>query len=138
MNVYVSKEFKKRFLKLKKKPSYKDIGSLISQLFFDKNFSDLLSGARIHSIPGKSFIKKRLGGRGGFRIYYIAEETTENIFLLFIHPKYGPFAQSNIQSEEKVSCLRELKEGKRNKTLLLCEKVSGSGEISFSDLKQGP
>ena len=118
MEIKCTPVFFQNLRKIERKPSHKKIESLISDHFFNKEFSDLLSGMRIHDIPRKPFIKKRLGGKGGYRIYYVADENEEIIYLLYLHPKTGAFSQSNITAEQKVNCLKELVYSKKKKELL--------------------
>ncbi|MCB9230230.1 MAG: hypothetical protein H6581_01085 [Bacteroidia bacterium] len=108
MEIKCTSSFEQQLAKLEKKKSYAGISRLISEYFFTNSFQELLSGVRIHDIPNKPFIKKRLGGKGGFRIYYVADQIKEIIYLLFIHPKTGTLGQANISDEEKVASIHEL------------------------------
>ncbi|MEZ4850542.1 MAG: hypothetical protein R3B93_18400 [Bacteroidia bacterium] len=131
MEIKCTQSFCDQFSRLKRKKSYRDLEALLAKFFHEKEFKDLLSGARIHDTPGKPFIKKRLGGSGGYRLYYIADENEENIYNLVIYPKTGPDAQANITDAEKVECIRELVNAKKKGNLFVCRIDENGKELSF-------
>jgi len=47
------------------------------------------------------YIKKRLGGRGGFRVYFLLILKGERLYLMFVHPKTGSMGSENINDESK-------------------------------------
>jgi hypothetical protein len=70
MNIFCLEDFKEEFEKLKKKNSYASIEQDIIDYFFNKDIKDLLSGTRLNNSNDTPYIKKRLKGSGGFRIYF--------------------------------------------------------------------
>lgn len=101
MKLFCLAEFKTEFDKLRKKNSYTSIEKDILQYFFDKTVDDLKSGVRLNNSDETPYIKKRLNGSGGFRIYYLLIIKGESVYLLFVHPKTGSLGYDNITDESK-------------------------------------
>lgn len=64
-------------------------------------FLNLCSGTRLNNSDEAPYLKKRLGGRGGFRVYFLLIIKSESLYLMFVHPKSGPLGSSNITDESK-------------------------------------
>lgn len=101
MQIFCIEEFKCAFEKLVKKRPYRDVEMAIIDHFFDKNLADLCSGIRLNNSEEMPYIKKRLNGSGGYRIYYYVIIKNHNIYLMFVHPKIGDLGSSNITDESK-------------------------------------
>lgn len=102
MNVFCLKEFKTEFEKLKRKRSYSSIeGDIIEYFFKCKNIKEISSGIRLNGASETPYIKKRLCGRGGFRVYFLLIVKKETIYLMFIHPKTGSLGADNISDKMK-------------------------------------
>lgn len=71
MDVYCLEDFKTEYDRLKSKKSYRTIEQEIINYFFEKSSQELCSGVRLNHSVDAPYIKKRLGGRGGFRIYFL-------------------------------------------------------------------
>jgi hypothetical protein len=71
MTILCIEDFKVEFEKLKKKNSYSSIEEDIIEYFFDKEKQQLTSGTRLNNSDDTPYIKKRLNGSGGFRIYFL-------------------------------------------------------------------
>ncbi len=88
MKVFSTPEFKSEFEKLIKKNSYKYIPQEIISCYFNKKETqDCLEGTKLNGHSPNPFIKKRLGGSGGSRLYLMIIITSESLYLSFIHPK---------------------------------------------------
>jgi len=110
MNIFCLKRFKDAFDKLSKKNSYKELEKQLIDYFFNKEISLILNGTRLNNSVNKPFIKKRLEGSGGFRIYFLALIKNENIYLMFVHSKTGSEGSDNITPESKALIYKEVLE----------------------------
>ncbi|WKK73589.2 hypothetical protein QYS49_16770 [Marivirga salinae] len=71
MDLYCLEDFKVEFDKLKSKKSYKTLEQNVIDYFFGKTSQELCSGVRLNNSSDTPYIKKRLDGRGGFRVYFL-------------------------------------------------------------------
>jgi hypothetical protein len=101
MKIYCLDDFKKQFEKLLSKKSYNNIEIEVIRYFFDKSVEELRSGTRLNQSDDAPYIKKRLSGRGGFRLYFLLLIKNDALYLMFVHPKTGPLGASNITDESK-------------------------------------
>jgi hypothetical protein len=101
MTIYCLDDFKIAFEKLKKKNSYSSIEKDIIDHFFDKDVTQLKAGTRLNNSDETPYIKKRLNGSGGFRIYYLLIIKDENLYLLLVHPKTGSLGYDNLDDKSK-------------------------------------
>lgn len=101
MDLYCIEDFKIEFEKLKSKKSYSTIEQDIFEYFFEKSSEDIASGVRLNHSIDAPYIKKRLRGRGGFRIYFLLLIKDNSVYLMFIHPKTGSLGSDNITDESK-------------------------------------
>lgn len=114
MKIFCLEEFKLEFEKIKKKNSYASIESDIINYFFDKNIQELTSGTRLNNSDITPYIKKRLKGSGGFRVYFLIIIKNDHLYLLFLHPKTGSLGYENITDASKaflykrvLKCIKE-------------------------------
>lgn len=124
MNIFCLEEFKIAFEKMKSKKSYKSIEKDIIDYFFDKSVEELSSGTRLNNNNEIPYIKKRLNGSGGFRVYFLLIIKDEKLYLMFIHPKTGTLGSENITDESKAD-LYELTLDTKINTIIF-EKISHS------------
>lgn len=117
MEIFCLEDFKVEFDKLKKKNSYSSIESDIISYFFDKELSQLMSGTRLNNSDKTPYIKKRLNGSGGFRIYFFVLVKDEKIYLMFIHPKTGSLGYENITDESKALLYKKVLESIKTNNL---------------------
>ncbi|MDD7886332.1 hypothetical protein [Flavivirga sp. 57AJ16] len=110
MELYCLEDFKVEFEKLKSKKSYRTIEQEIINYFFDKTLALLRSGTRLNHSDEVPYIKKRLGGRGGFRIYFLLVIKNESLYLMFVHPKTGTQGSENITDESKAYLYKKVLE----------------------------
>jgi hypothetical protein len=101
MELYCLDDFKIEFEKLKSKKSYRTIEQEIISYFFGKTTEQLCSGTRLNNSIDAPYIKKRLGGRGGFRFYFLLVIKNDALYLMFVHPKTGSQGSDNITDESK-------------------------------------
>ena len=111
MTIFCLEDFKVQFEKLKKKKSYSSIEVDIIEYFFNKEIKQLISGTRLNNSDDTPYIKKRLNGSGGFRIYFLLVIKDENIYFMFLHPKTGSLGYENITDDSKALLYKKVLEG---------------------------
>lgn len=111
MEIFCLEDFKVEFEKLKKKNSYSTIEEDIIEYFFDKEITQLMSGTRLNNSDDAPYIKKRLNGSGGFRIYFLLIIKDKRVYLMFVHPKTGSLGYENITDESKAMLYKKTLEG---------------------------
>lgn len=111
MTIFCLEDFKIQFEKLKKNNSYSSIEKDIIEYFFDKEISQLASGTRLNNRDDIPYIKKRLNGSGGFRIYFLLVIKNERVYLMFLHPKTGSLGYENITDDSKALLYKKVLEG---------------------------
>ncbi len=92
MRIYCTESFKNAFDKLGKKKAYKTLESEIISYFFDKQLSELLSGTRLNNSTTEPYIKKRLEGSGGYRLYFLILIRNEDVYLMLFTQKQALMA----------------------------------------------
>lgn len=110
MKLFCLEDFKAEFEKLKKKNSYSSIEKDILEYFFNKEIESLKSGSRLNNSDDTPYIKKRLGGSGGFRVYFLLIIKKESVYLMFVHPKTGSEGFENITDESKALLYKKVLE----------------------------
>ncbi|MCS3797849.1 hypothetical protein [Niastella sp. OAS944] len=108
MTIYCLDDFKAEYEKLKKKDSYSSLEKDIIDHFFDKDVTALKAGTRLNNSDDSPYIKKRLSGSGGFRVYYLLIVKNENLYLMFVHPKSGSLGYDNITDESKAALYKKV------------------------------
>ncbi|MEQ6118567.1 hypothetical protein [Reichenbachiella sp. MALMAid0571] len=136
MDIYCIEEFKKEFEQLISKKNYRSLTKDIIEYFFDKNIDGLKSGTRLNNNDETPYIKKRIGGRGGFRLYFLLIIRKESLYLLFVHPKTGPDGSQNITDEAKAKLYKRVLECIKSNFLYRLE-VEGN-KLKFVDCKVKP
>lgn len=110
MTILCIEDFKVEFEKLKKKNSYSSIEQDIIEYFFEKETQQLTSGTRLNNSDDTPYIKKRLNGSGGFRIYFLLIIKNEKVYLMFLHPKTGSLGYGNITDDSKALLYKKVLE----------------------------
>lgn len=110
MTILCLEDFKIQFEKLKKKNAYASIEADVIDYFFDKEMKDIVSGTRLNNSDDTPYIKKRLNGSGGFRIYFLLVIIKDNVYLMFIHPKTGSLGYDNINDASKALLYKKVLE----------------------------
>lgn len=125
MKVFSTPEFKSEFEKLIRKNSYKYLSDEIISSYFDKKIEDCMDGTKLNGHSPNPFIKKRLGGSGGARLYLVAVIRDDSIYLSFIHPKSGALGYENITNTKRTQLLNDVVQCIKNNDLYevtCCEK----------------
>ncbi|PLX08441.1 MAG: hypothetical protein C0596_06175 [Marinilabiliales bacterium] len=108
MEIFCLEDFKIQFEKLISKKNYSILEQEIRDYFFDKSVEDLCSGRRLNNSDITPYIKKRLCGRGGFRMYFLLIIKEERLYLMFVHPKTGSMGYENIDDESKAMLYKKV------------------------------
>lgn len=136
MNIYCLEDFKVQVEKMLRKRAYQDLEKEIVGYFHGKNPSELASGVRLNHSPEAPYIKKRLGGRGGFRLYFLLLLVKGNLYLMFVHPKTGPMGASNITDDSKSYLYKKVVDCIQSNDLYEVHLDSGKNRVSFSPMAQ--
>jgi hypothetical protein len=131
MQIFCIDEFKAEFEKLISKKQYSSLEKEIIDYFFNKNTDELLSGTRLNNSNETPYIKKRLRGKGGFRLYFLVIVKNENLYLMFVHPKTGPFGASNITDESKALLYKQVLTAIKNNYLYILELDESQKHLVF-------
>jgi len=134
MTILCLEDFKVQFEKLKKKNSYSSIEEDIIEYFFDKEIQQLISGTRLNNSDDTPYIKKRLNGSGGFRIYFLLVIKNGNVYLMFLHPKTGSLGYENITDDSKALLYKKVLEC--IKTNNLYEVIVENNKLVFKKSKR--
>ena len=110
MTILCLEDFKVQFEKLKKKKSYFSIEEDIIDYFFNKQIHQLTSGTRLNNSDDTPYIKKRINGSGGFRIYFLLVIKNKKLYLMFLDPKTGSLGYENITDESKALLYKKVLE----------------------------
>lgn len=125
MTILCLEDFKLEFEKIKKKNSYSSIETDIIEYFFDKNIQELISGTRLNNSDVTPYIKKRLKGRGGFRVYFLLVIKDGNLYLMFLHPKTGSLGYDNIADDTKALLYKRVLECIKTSNLFIVTVENG-------------
>jgi len=90
MELFATQSVVDTIKKLEKKPSYSDL----RLLFYDyickhPSFQNWDSSARLRNMSPIHHIRIRLGGRGGYRVYYVLNLKNDEVIISGLHPKTG-------------------------------------------------
>src|ERR1700685_1311951 len=107
MTIFCLDDFKTEVERLKRKNSYRDIEPDLIKYFFNTSIDKLKSGTRLNNSEITPYIKKRINGSGGYRIYYLLIIKEEKVYLIYVHPKTGPFGSPNITEEAKAELYKD-------------------------------
>lgn len=126
MKIYCLPDFKEKFDNLSKKKPYKTLEDDLMAYFFEKDIEHLKSGVRLNFSEKEPYIKKRLEGRGGYRVYYLLITKLEAVYLMFVHPKTGPDGADNITDESKAKIYKDVLE---------CIRTNNLFELTLNEIK---
>ena len=133
MEVFCLEEFKREFYKLKKNNSYNDIEAIIAEFFFGKDVKQFIGlGSKLSGSSDFPFIKMRLKGRGGYRLYYLLFIKDSRLYLMFIHPKTGSLGTENISISFQREIYASLLEAIKTNNLYKLE--ANDRKLSFTHL----
>jgi hypothetical protein len=117
MEIFSLSLFKDEYEKLCKKNSYKNLPQELCNYFSDKKIDEILSGTRLNHSQDEPYIKKRLSGSGGYRIYFLIIIRQQKVFLMFVHPKTGSLGSDDITDESKAKIYKDVLEAIKTNTL---------------------
>jgi len=132
MEIYCLPGFKKVYEKLLKNNSYTNLTQEIINCFHEKNFSDCLTGRNLNQSAVSPYIKKDIGGRGGYRLYYLALTKQNKIYFGFVHPKTGADGSTNTKDEYRAELIKSILDAIQNDDLLRV--VISATSIQFKEL----
>lgn len=136
MEIYCLEDFKVEFEKFKSKNSYKTIEQEVINYFFGKTSQELCTGVRLNHSIDSPYIKKRLGGRGGFRIYFLLILKNDSLYLMFVHPKTGSQGSDNITDESKSYLYKKVLKCIKSEDLYKLSLDEAKKNINFNKLVQ--
>ncbi len=121
MNIYLSKEFIRLASNLLKVKAHSDIEKILIESLFNKSLRDIKTGiARLKgNINDSFFLKKRIAQKGkgkssGYRLYAWLIVVDNNLYLLYIHPKTGKYAQINISKPKQSELIETFQQTNTN------------------------
>ncbi len=135
MKIYCTKDFQKVFKKLVKSNSYLDLESgLIELLFGSKANMDSLDAEStlLNGDPSFPFVKIRIGGRSGYRLYCYLVRKADSVYLAFVHPKKGASGIDNIGDTFKEDLILETAESIWDNNLL--EMAISGKKLTFTEI----
>jgi hypothetical protein len=108
MAVRCTETFYKEINKLKKNNSYRSIETDIFDYLFNSSIDTIKMGSsRLNGSNESPFIKKRIDGSGGYRLYLLVQINKEDILLSFLHPKTGSLGFENINDAYKLAIYKD-------------------------------
>jgi hypothetical protein len=137
MEIFCLALFKDELERLKKKKAYKEIEHDIITYFFNKDLSQLMSGTRLNNSETEPYIKKRLEGRGGYRVYYFVKTKDGKVYLMFVHPKTGPEGSDNITDQSKAKIYKDILAAIKVNNLFQLTLAGRETQIIFKKPAQG-
>ncbi len=107
LKLYCLEDFKVEIEKLSKKKPYASLEAEVLKHFYGKTMEEARSGVLLNASNTTPYVKKRLKGSGGYRVYFLAIIKDYCLYLLFVHPKTGPEGSSNVTDEAKADFLNQ-------------------------------
>jgi len=131
MEVLCLEDFKDEVEKLIKNNSYASLEKELIHYFFNKSIGELRSGVILNNSLENSFIKKRLEGSGGFRVYYYIIIRKGCLYLMYVHPKTGKYGCDNISTKAKSDLLKKVIEAIKTDNLYVVTPDSTNTKLNF-------
>ncbi|KOS07014.1 hypothetical protein AM493_13960 [Flavobacterium akiainvivens] len=135
MKVFSTPEFKHEFEKLIKNNSYKYLSKEIISKYFGQSVEEVSDGVKLNGNALNAFIKKRIGGSGGSRLYLLIIQTADSVYFTFIHPKTGSAGYENITSDKKAQLLEDVYDCISKNNLYELSPCEEKKKIIFSEVK---
>ena len=133
MTIYSLKDFKVSLEHLRKKNAYRSIEADLIELLFDKTVEELKAGTCLNQSNETPYIKRRINGSGGYRVYYLLIIREDNLYLMYIHPKTGPFGSPNLKSEAITDLYKEVLKAITDDDLYLVTLSENRKSLLFED-----
>lgn len=132
MTVYCIEDFKLAYQKLIRKNSYHSLTVDIINYFFCNDVQQLCTGVNLNNSNTIPFIKKRLSGSGGYRLYYLVLIKDSNIYLSYVHPKTGSMGFDSITDDSKSLLFKKTLIAIQTNTLYLLTPSRCNTKLTFS------
>jgi hypothetical protein len=134
MDIFCIPDFIRELERLRKKNSYRDIDELLIKEFFGDIPITIKSGdINLNQSQIMPYIKRRVMGRGGYRIYFLLLVKNDIIYLAFIHPKTGTFGSENIKTAARTQFPKIILEAiKSKKNLFRVTVDENKAQLVFS------
>jgi hypothetical protein len=113
--------------------SYKDIDRLLIQFLCEKNIDHFRTGTLLNKSITHPYVKHDIGGRSGYRMYYLAVIIRDCVYLAYIHPKTGSEGAPNTTNETRSELYKLVTDAIRNGNLYQVK--LGSKYIEFNPVK---
>ena len=139
MNIFCIEAFMHEVSVQKKNNSYRDIETTIIDHFFSNELTEdflKLGGANLNGSQEMPFIKKRLDGRGGYRIYYLYLIKKESIYLMYVHPKTGTLGLPEIGHEFKKDIYKKTFDSIANNDIYQVKTSDNKKNLVFLHIKE--
>lgn len=107
MVIYCTARFKFEYLKLIKLNAYRHLEEEFIETFFNRTDDFVFHGVTIVGNKSRRVIKKRIGGRGGFRVYFYAYISDSKLYLSYIYPKAGPQGKVSLNKQFETLIISE-------------------------------
>lgn len=131
MVIYCVEDFKILVERYKKKAAYRNIEPELIEFLFDKTIEELKAGTCLNNNSEIPYIKKRINGSGGYRLYYLIMIKDDNLYLMYIHPKTGPFAASNLSADAITELYTEVSDAITHKNLFIVTSSEDRKTLKF-------
>lgn len=135
MNIYCIEDFKRNVERLARNKSYSTLQKDIIEYFFNgKNIHEVKSGTRLNNSDDIPYIKKRLSGSGGYRVYYLLVFVKDSIYLMYVHPKTGSMGSENLTRETISSLYKKVYECIEANDLYLVQASEDKTRLAFINI----
>lgn len=132
MDLYCTDEFKATFDKLSKEKAYATLEAELISQYCNTTYDAACTGDPLSVFPNASYLKKRLEGKGGYRVYVLGVVKKDAIYLTYVHPKTGPYKLASIDMAKKKQLLKDVLAAiKGGKLLKVSEDPINSGKLLF-------
>jgi hypothetical protein len=108
MTICCTHEFKKVYDKLVKKNSHADLEQAIIDWLFGRTVDELRAATVLNGSSPNPFLKKRLNGSGGYRLYYSLIASKKLVISSALHPKTNFMGKSTLSSAEITAAIEDV------------------------------
>jgi mRNA-degrading endonuclease RelE of RelBE toxin-antitoxin system len=133
MIIFCTESFKAEYKKLNKQNAYRILENEIIDNFFNCSDDQIFHGVKMSGPDDKMVVKKRIGGRGGFRVYFYAYIHDKIVYLYYLYPKTGPAGKVSLNSKFEAIINNEAKKAIDYNELLEMSVVDG--RLNFANTK---
>jgi|GEM_PF-486173 len=108
LDLYCLDDFKVEIEKLSKYKSYASLEAEVLKHFHGKTIAEARNGTLLNASETMPYVKKRIKGSGGYRVYFLAIIKENCLYLMYVHPKTGPEGSENITREARTEFLNKV------------------------------